>query len=59
VPVDLRAQLAQGQHGERGRADAVDVVVAVDADPLAALDRPPDPGDRDGSVAQEVRIVTR
>ena len=37
VPADVGAELAQRQHGERGRADAVDVVVAVDADPLAAL----------------------
>ena len=40
VPVDVGAELAQEQDGERGRADAVDVVVAVDADARAAR-RPP------------------
>ena len=39
VPADVGAELPQRQHRERRRADAVDVVVAVDADPLAALDR--------------------
>ena len=32
VPVDVGAELAQQQDGERGRRDPVDVVVAVDAD---------------------------
>ena len=38
VPVDVRAERAQRAHEDRGRADAVDVVVAVDGDPRAALD---------------------
>ena len=36
VPADLGAQRSQHQDGQRGRADAVGVVVAVHADPLAA-----------------------
>ena len=42
VPLRLGAELAQQQHGERGRADPVGVVVAVDADPRAGRDRGPD-----------------
>ena len=47
VPVDVGAELAQQQHGERGGADAVGVVVAVDADraprprPRRRSSRPP------------------
>ena len=33
VPVDVRAERAQRAHQDRGRADAVDVVVAVHGDP--------------------------
>ena len=43
VPVDVGAELAQQQHGERRRGDPVDVVVAVDADPPARGDRRADP----------------
>ena len=39
VPDDVRAELAQDEHRERGRADAVRVVVPVDADALAGGDR--------------------
>ena len=35
VPGDVGAELAQEKNGERGRGDAVDVVVAVDADPAS------------------------
>ncbi len=35
VPADVRAELAQADDRERRGADPVDVVVAVDADPLA------------------------
>src|SRR5581483_10375729 len=59
VPVDLGAELAEGQDGERGRADAVDVVVAVDADPGAGGDRRTDPLARLAHVAEQERIVAR
>ena len=39
VPVDLGAELAEDEDGERRRADPVDVVVAVDADPRPGRDR--------------------
>ena len=39
VSLDVGAQLAKDQHGERRRADPVRVVVAVDADPLARRNR--------------------
>ena len=57
MPLDLGAELPQGQDGERRGADAVDVVVAVDADPLPAGDRGADPLDRDRHVAEQERIV--
>ena len=57
VPFDVRPELPQGQHGERGRADPVDVVVAVDADPLAGRDRRADAVDRRGHVAERERVV--
>ena len=47
VPDDVRAELAEDEHGERGRADAVDVVVAVHADPRPVGDGRADPLDRD------------
>ena len=43
VPVDVRAERAQRAHEDRGRAHAVDVVVAVDGDPRPALDVLEDP----------------
>ena len=58
VPADVGAELAQGQHGERGGANAVDVVVAVHTDPLARRDRGQDPLDGGAGVAQEQWIVT-
>ena len=59
VPLDLRAELAERQDGERGGADPVDVVVAVDADALAGGDRGADPLDGDGHVAEQERVVRR
>ena len=59
MPADVRAELTQDEHGERGRADAVDVVVAVDADPLPALDRGADPLDGGRPFRREERVVTR
>ena len=46
VPRRLGAELAQQQDGERGGADAVGVVVAVDADARARRDRGADRLDR-------------
>ncbi len=57
VPLDLRAELPERQDGERGRADAVDVVVAVHADTRAGRDRGADALDRLGHVAQQERVV--
>ena len=57
VPADVGADLPQRQHGERRRADAVDVVVAVDADPLVPLDRRPQALHGRRHVAEEQRIV--
>ena len=58
VPVDVGAQRAQRAHAGRRRADAVDVVVAVDGDPRARrmwrsdqLDRLVDPGERGGGAS--------
>ena len=39
VPADVGAEIAEAEHRERGGADTVDVVVAVDADPRARADR--------------------
>ena len=55
--IDVGAELAQRQHRERRRADAVDVVVAVDADPLAALGGRAQPLDGRRHVAEEERVV--
>ena len=51
------AELAQQQHGERGRADAVGVVVAVDADARTRLDGGDDRLDRLTHVAEGEGIV--
>jgi hypothetical protein len=59
VPADLGAQRPQHQDGKRGRADAVGVVVAVHADPLAALDRGQDAVAGGAHVAEQQRVVTR
>ena len=57
VPVDVRAELTEDQDGEGGRADAVDVVVTVDADPLAASHSASDRLARSGHVPEQERIV--
>ena len=57
--LDLGAEPAQHRHGKRGRADAVRVVVAVDADRLAGRDRALEAHARGGHVAQKHRIVRR
>ena len=56
-PVALGAQLAQGADQDRGRADAVDVEVAVDGDPLAGLDRGADPLDDGRHRVELARLV--
>ena len=38
MPLDVGSELAQDEHRKDGCADPVDVVVAVDADPLAGRD---------------------
>ena len=45
MPLDLRAELPQHEHGEHRGADPVDVVVAVDADPFPGGDRRANPLD--------------
>ena len=59
MPGDLGAELAQEENGERGGGDAVDVVVAVDADPAALLDSGTDLRARDLHVAEQERVVRR
>jgi hypothetical protein len=59
VPADLGAQRPQHQDGQRRRADAVGVVVAVHADPLAALGRGQDAVTGGAHVAQQQRVVAR
>ena len=57
VPDDVGAELPQRQRRERRGADPVDVVVAVDADPLAPLDRGAEPLDGRGHVTEQERVV--
>ena len=54
---DVGAELAQDEHGQRGRADPVGVVVAVDADPRPGRDRRPDRVAGLAHVAELERIV--
>ena len=57
VPLDVGAERAKRQDGERRGADAVHVVVAVDADPRSVGDRRANPFDRDCHVPEQKRIV--
>ena len=57
MPFDVGAERPQRQDGERRGADAVHVIVAVDADPLSVGDRRADPVDRDGHVPEQERVV--
>ena len=59
VPLDVRPELAQARDRECGRADAVDVVVAVHADALPGGDRRADPVARGRAVAEQARVVAR
>ena len=56
-PVAVRSELAQGRDQDRGRADAVDVVVAVHGDPPAIGDRGADPIGDLGHRVEAERIV--
>ena len=57
VPGRIGAELAEQEDRERGGADAVGVVVAVDADLLPGRHRGPDGRDRLGHVADPQRVV--
>ena len=59
MPRDVRAELAQRQDSERGRADPVGVVVAVDTDALAGGDGGVDRLARRGHVPERERVVQR
>jgi hypothetical protein len=59
LALSLCAELAQQQHGERRRADAVGVVVAVHADARAGVDGGDDRLDGLAHVAERERIVAR
>ncbi len=59
MPCDVGPELAQQKYGERGGRNAVDVVVAVDADPAPLLDRRADLRAGGLHVAEEERIVRR
>ena len=56
-PVAIGAQLAQGRDQDRSRGDAVDVVVAVHGDELAARDRIPDHRHRLAHPGEEGWVV--
>jgi hypothetical protein len=56
IPVDVGAERAQRAHEDRGRRDAVDVVVAVHGDPRA----PPDVAEDDrGGLAEPAERLER
>ncbi len=57
MPVDVRAELPEEMHRERGGRDPVDVVVAVHADAAPVRDRGPDPLAGDLHVAEQERVV--
>ena len=56
-PVAVAAELAERADDDRGRADAVDVVVAVDGDPPPGRDRRPDPLADLGHRLEQERVV--
>ena len=57
VPRHIRVELAEKENGKRGRADAVGVVVAVDADPRSTRDGGADCRDGVFHVPERQRIV--
>ena len=59
MPFHLGAELAEHEQREHGGADAVDVVVAVDADPLPGRDRGANLRNRKLHVPELERIVQR
>ena len=56
-PVALGAGSPQRCDHDRGRADPVDVVVAVDGDPLSGLDRREDPPNRRVDPVEQLRLM--
>ena len=59
MPLHDAAEGTQDTDGDHCRADAVDVVVAVHADPLTGRDRRANPLDRGGHVSKLERIPQR
>ncbi len=59
VPGDVRAELAKEKNGQSGGGDAVDVVVAVNADPATLLDSCTDLGACSLHVSEQEGIVRR
>ena len=59
VPVDVGAELAEEEDGERRGTDPVDVVVAVHADAHPARNGGADALDRDLHVSEQKRVVSR
>jgi len=59
MPDNVRTELAQDEHRERGGADAVRVVVPVHADARSGCDGALDRVDARGHVAEQERIVAR
>ena len=57
MPLDIGSELAQDDDRKRRRADAVDVVVAVDADPCPGRNRVADHVARRPHVTERVRVV--
>ena len=57
VPHDVGAELPEKEDGQRRRADAVDVVVAVYADPNPLRDGGADPADGKLHVSEQGRVV--
>ena len=59
APLDIGAELPQDENADGRRGDPVDVVVAVNTDPLAVGDGLPDPLHRDRHVTERQRVVAR
>src|SRR2546422_3928226 len=59
VPADVRAEILKNRDRERGGADAVDVVVPVDADPSTGGDRGPNSLACGSHVSEQERVVGR
>ena len=57
MPIDVGAELAEEEHGKRGRTDAVDVVIAMHADACSTLHSRSDPFYGGRHVAEKKGIV--